>query len=144
MCILLCGFLVGCTFEIGENATLLIEDQNLFDKKAKLVKDVGIEISKGAFHSILPKGTRSNSADAIVFRPVLEENKTLEVSFFVGLSKKVSENKHLGTYRIEGFLAQTKGNSEIQLTLVAKKGQILFEARELKTKRVLEIQKVEP
>ncbi|MBT3785856.1 Hsp70 family protein [bacterium] len=142
--ILLCALLAGCTFEVGKNATLLVEDQNLFDKKAKLVEDVGIEITSGAFHPILPKGTRTPSADAIVFRPGEEKSKALEVSFFAGLSKSVSKNRHLGTYRIEGFLPQTKENGEIQLTLAAEKGKILLEARELETGRVLKIQKVEP
>gem|GEM_PF-1804627 len=129
----------GCFFQVGENATVLIEDKDLFDRKKKLTKSIGIEMSGGRFHPILPKGTRTPSADALVFQPTSSESEGIEIRIYIGLSESVKENRLLGAYQIKDLPAV--GDSKIQLVLAAKEGKIFAEAIELSTDRVLHISK---
>ena len=132
-------FLAGCTFEVSENALLLLEDDSLFDRKGKLTKAVGIEIKNGIFHPILPKGTRTPSADAIVFKPRANSQGFIDVRIFTGNSQKVEGNTLIGSYRIAGLLETSGDEREIQLILAVRKGKILAEATEPSTGRVLNL-----
>lgn len=135
-------FMCGCFFEVSDQAVVLIEDPSLFDEKRKLTRSIGLEISDGLFHPILPSGTRTPSADAIVFEPKDAKDEAIKLSFYRGLSQSVAENHLIGTYSISGILRGT-AKPRVQLVIAAKGDRILAEATELSTSKILTLERLE-
>lgn len=135
-------FWCGCFFQVSDQAQVILVDVDLFDKKQKLTRSIGIEISNGVFHAILPSGSRTPSADAIVFQPNNTGEQPIKLSFYQGLSANVSENTLIGSYLITGILPGSK-ETKVQLVLAAEKGKIFAEAVELSTNRILALNRLE-
>lgn len=135
-------FLSGCRHGMSENALIIEDNPELFDRKGKLLQQVGMLGPEGKFVKILPIKIKGSVAEAFHIKTKAGASKPIVLQLYRGNHGTVEKNHRIGAFQI-GKLDDYKTDLSIKVVLGIKERVLLMDATEQNTKKLLLIERLD-
>jgi|GEM_PF-1395164 len=135
-------FLSGCRHGMSENALIIEDNPELFDRKGKILQQVGMLGPEGKFVKILPIKIKGSVAEAFHIKTKAGASKPIVLQLYRGNHGTVEKNHRIGAFQI-GKLEDYKTDLSIKVVLGIKERVLLMEATEQTSNKLLTIVKLD-
>jgi len=135
-------FLSGCRHGMSENALIIEDNPKLFDRKGKLLQQVGMLGPEGKFVKILPIKIKGAVAEAFYIKTKAGASKPIVLQLYRGNHGTVEKNHRIGAFQI-GKIEDYKTDLSLKVVLGIKERVLLMEATEQNSKKLLSLVKLD-
>ncbi len=133
------GIVLSACIGSSSNSVVLKGASSIIGEDGKLKENIGLRSAGDLFTIILPKGANEHMLSTKEFSTAKDNQQSIGLTFYRGLSKMASENTLLGTYTISGIPKGSAMSKTVRLTLRIKGNEVVIEAVEKNSKIQLKV-----